>query len=228
MSTFVFLHVGEEPFAEILVNSIHVTNPQARVVQVTDTKTNQVRGVTDVFRYDFDISNLMTFRLEAFAALELREPAIYLDTDMVVISELHVEEILLDSCVACCERSFGRDEFLNTQFRGMDLSEYRNRTFGDIYPILAAFTASRGNEFWRSCRDKLQKLDRKFHFWFGDQEAMRDVVFGRTYDVRLVPESVYACLPEMARDYTPRVLHFKGAKRKASMLSVGEALRSRG
>ena len=217
MTTFVFLHVGTDPLVERLVQSIDKTNRDARVIQCTDRQTGQVPGTADVYRHDGDMSNLMTFRLEAFSALGLQEPAIYLDTDMLVLAELKPHDILGEADVACCERSFGRDALLNTSFRGMNLSEYENKTLGEVYPILAAFTVTRTFEFWAVCSERLLALDDKFHYWYGDQEAMRDVARTNRFRMRLIPESMFACLPEFAQGASPKLLHFKGAQRKQWM-----------
>lgn len=217
MTTFVFLHVGDDPVVKMLVQSIHKTNPDARLIQCADPLTAQIAGTTDIYRHEGDTSNLMTFRLEAFSGLGLNEPAIYLDTDMLVLTELNSEDILAETDVACCERSFGRDLLINTSFRGMDLSEYKNMTLGEVYPILAAFTVTRTFDFWEACAKRLLALEDKFHFWYGDQEAMRDVARLNIFDLRLIPESVYACLPEFAQKTSPKLLHFKGAQRKKLM-----------
>lgn len=224
MTTFVFLHVGTDPLVELLVRSINKTNRDATVIQCTDRQTGLVPGTTDVYRHDGDTSNLMTFRLEAFSALGLQEPTIYLDTDMLVLAELKPYDILGDADVACCERSFARDAPLNTSFRGMDLSEYRNKTLGEVYPILAAFTVTRTFEFWAVCSERLLALDDKFHYWYGDQEAMRDVVLANRFRMRLIPESTFACLPEFAQGASPKLLHFKGAQRKQWMEQVWRSM----
>ena len=224
MTTFVFLHVGVDPLVELLVRSIGKTNVDARVIQCTDPHTGQVSGTTEVYRYAGDTSNLMTFRLEAFSQLGLQEPAIYLDTDMLVLAELKPQDILGEADVACCERSFGRDAPLNTSFRGMDLSEYKNKTIGEVYPILAAFTVTRTFDFWAVCSERLLALDDKFHYWYGDQEAMRDVARTNRFRMRLIPESMFACLPEFAQGTSPKLLHFKGAQRKKWMGQVWRSM----
>ena len=224
MTTFAFLHVGVDPLVELLVQSIHRTNPKARVIQCTDLLTDQVAGTTEVYRHYGDPSNLMTFRLEAFSGVGLQESAIYLDTDMLVITELDAESLLAEADVACCERSFGRDSLINTSFRGMDLSEYENKTLGEVYPILAAFTVTRTCDFWGACLERLMTLEKKFHDWYGDQEAMRDVARLNRFNLRLIPESVFACLPEFAQNNSPKVLHFKGARRKQWMPQVWRSM----
>lgn len=225
MSNFVFLHVGEEPNVELFVRSIQLTNPGSRIIQCSDNNTKQIDGVSDVFRLDTDAKNLMTFRLQAFADLRLREPAIYLDTDMLVLGKIEPDRLLENHEVACCERSFGRDGLINTSFKGMDLSEYTGKTLGEIYPVLACFTITKSSIFWETCFEYLLALDKKFHWWYGDQEAMRDVVKNKVFATCRLPESHVACLPEFAtNDKPPICLHFKGPQRKAHMGRIFEQI----
>ena len=218
MNTFVFLQVGNDPRVEMMVNSINLTNPNARIIQCSDPNTKKIGGVTDIFRLGSDSTNLMTFRLEAFTYLKLTEPAIYLDTDMLILTEIFINQFLQDTEVALCQRSFGRDTLLNTRFRNMDLSEYANKTLGQVYPILACFTATKSHEFWKACLLNLWKLDKKFHWWYGDQEAMRNIASNGDFNIRYLAESDVACLPEYANDHPNATgIHFKGASRKSQM-----------
>ena len=221
MTNFVFLHVGADPYVELLVHSIRKTNPNARVIQCTDKLTEKVHGTTEIYRHNGDTSNLMTFRLEAFSALRLQEPAIYLDTDMIVLGEISPEAILKDSQVICCKRSFERDSPINTSFRGMDLSEYQHQTLAEVYPIIACFTITEDSSFWLECFEDLIKLDQKFHRWYGDQEAMRNVASSGKFRINYLPESHIACLPEFAqKDISPLCLHVNGGQRKVWMKEI--------
>ena len=218
MNKFVFLQVGNDPIAEMMVNSITQSNPNSQIIQCSDPKTSKIEGVSEVFRLDSNSTNLMTFRLEAFSKLKLTEPAAYLDTDMLVLNKILVNQLLQEAEVALCSRSFGRDALINTNFRNMDLSEYRNKTLSEVYPILACFTATKSHEFWCACLANLLGLDKKFHGWYGDQEAMRNIAGTEKFKIRYVPESQVACLPEHI-DVNPNAscIHFKGPHRKSQM-----------
>ncbi len=71
MTIFVFLQIGEDPKTELMVNSINLSNPNSRIIQCSDLYTRKINGVSEVLRLDSDVTNLMTFRLEAFAKLKL-------------------------------------------------------------------------------------------------------------------------------------------------------------
>lgn len=226
-STFVFLHVGADVVAPtLLVASIRKHLPDAEIIQCADGETPAIPGVTRTHRSSGNTGNLMTFRLDAFAGLGLEDAAAYLDTDMLLVRPLDPEKVLGSSDVALCERSFDRQSLFNPSFRGMDLSEYANRTLGEVYPYIACFTAVRGPGFWQSCCEELQTLPDKFHSWYGDQEAIRNVAARGAWRVSPAPERVYACLPEHAgrSGGTPRLLHFKGPSRKGAMLDWAKRL----
>lgn len=217
MNTFVFLQVGDDPMVNMLIKSIKAFNIDSKIIQCSDYETKKFEGVSDIFRIDSNKENLMTFRLEAFSKLSLTNSAIYLDTDILVLRDIPVDKLLGDSDVALCHRSFGRDNFLNTNFKKMNLSEYKNKTLEDVYPILACFTIAKSHAFWGACLEKLYSMDEKFHFWYGDQEAMREIAKSGEFSCQYLNESEVACLPEYYKKNAEYCLHFKGAQRKLLM-----------
>jgi hypothetical protein len=193
---FVFLHVGADGLLPtLLVRSIRAQHPHARLIQCSDHLTQEIGGVSEVFRSRGNISNLMRFRLVCFARLGLTTPALYLDTDMLVMAPIDPALVLGECEIAVCAREFGRTNLINTSFGGMNLSEYEGKTFGEIYPYLGCATISQNAAFWQECLDEMDRLDPKFHFWYGDQEAIRNIVNAGKYRSTLLPESIYAFLP---------------------------------
>jgi lipopolysaccharide biosynthesis glycosyltransferase len=75
-----------------LVKSIRKYFQNSCIYQCTDLTSKEIDGVDKVFRYDGDIKNLMTFRLEIFSLLNIQEKAIYLDTDMLVINKFDIDK----------------------------------------------------------------------------------------------------------------------------------------
>lgn len=227
-AAFVFLHVGpavEQP--TLLVRSLRLFHPDAEVIQCTDRSTSEISGVSAVHRLEGDTSNLMTYRLASFAALERLEPALYLDTDMLCVAPIDPAAVLGGCDVAVCNREFSRGALINTRFNGLDLGEYEGRTLGEVYPYVACATIASSARFWQDCLANLHTLHRKFHSWYGDQEAIRNVVGCGKYKVGLLPESIYGLLPEAAgpRLASPRLLHFKGHHRKPLMIEFAKQLR---
>ncbi len=223
---FVFLQVGDDQRAQLFVRSIRRGVPQATVIQCTDAKTNAIDGVDRVFRHDGDAANLMTFRLEAFAQLGLKETGTYLDSDMLLLKAFDPNEALKECDVALCERIFGKDILINVGFKRMDWSEYLGKTFGQVYPYLACLTITRSNAFWIKCAQVLRELPPKFHIWYGDQEAIRNVANSdKSLKFAHLKESAYACLPEFVDGKKlPYLIHFKGKQRKRIMMDYAQRL----
>jgi hypothetical protein len=196
------------------------------IIQCSDNETLKLNGVDRIFRIEGDKDNLMLFRMNAFSKLGLLEKAIYVDSDLLFVAPLKEPHLtaILTSDIAICERSFNKDLAFNVSFRDLNLSEYSGKNLNDVYPFLACFTATRSHIFWDKCFDTLLKLDKKFHFWYGDQEAIKSVIHNFSSLVYL-PESYVACLPEfLDRNNLPLAIHFKGLARKNLMLQYGTEL----
>jgi hypothetical protein len=224
--TFVLFQVGNSIEPILLVKSIRKLMPDACVLQCSDKGTEQIEGVDRRIVVEGDLSCLMTLRLKAYSELALEEPAAYLDSDMILLRPLDPAVVLGDADVAVCERSFGRDGLFNVNFKGLDLGAYRNKTLGEVYPYLACFTVTKDCRFWAKANELLLTMNSTFHRWFGDQEAIRELVKSGVFKVTKVPESAYGCLPDMISKTStpPRLLHFKGSTRKQAMLDYSSAI----
>ena len=225
-AAFVFLHIGAQwQFPDLLVRSIRAFHKDAEIIQCTDHDTLAIDGVDAVSRFDGDPKKLMTFRLGSFAALNRRDPAIYVDADMLCVQSLDPATILAGCDVAVCGREYGLSILINPEFRGMDFSEHGDKTFGQVYPYVACATISADGLFWADCLANLNALHPKFHRWYGDQEAIRNVVNSGRYRFTVLPESIYGFLPgEAFGRMPPRLLHFKGNDRKPAMFDYAKRL----
>jgi len=64
--------------------------------------------------------------------------------------------------------------------------------------------------------ERLLALDDKFHYWYGDQEAIKQIASrSDTKNFAYLPEAQFGCLPEYANkiERKPLILHFKGARK---------------
>jgi len=212
-STFVFMHVGSNVEWPIkLVDSIKTTNPQARIIMCTDKDTPDV---PDVERHEFNIDRerIMLSRWDAFHKLGLEDPAIYMDSDMIVRGAIDAKRVLHDADYVFCNRSFNSEATFNPQQRGMDFSEYTDRSIGDVYPILACFMIVRSAKHFLPLIEQMECLEDKFIRWYGDQEVLRDFTREKMGKFTLVEESRFGCLPEYAGAHAPFILHYKGNRK---------------
>jgi hypothetical protein len=224
--SFVFFHIGDIAQPQLLTNSIKKFNPSSKIYFITNHKTNDIYGVTKTVRFDFDENNLMTSRLHAFSSLTLNEPAIYIDTDVLIVRTIPIT-LFKKRDVMLCNRSFSRDGLINTSFKDMDLSEYEGKTFGEIYPFLACFTYTKNHYFWKECQKILLNLDKKFHFWYGDQEALRIIYKNNIFNIGLLDEKNICSLPEYSKpEDKVYSLHFKGSGRKKYMFEAAKYILS--
>jgi len=224
-NTFVFFCVGDTDQAQALVDSINTLDNEAEVIQCSDTKTNAVNGISKIARFDVDSERLMLARLYAFAELNLTKPAAYIDTDMLMMRKFSVEEQLKSYDLVACERAYGNNDFINTNYLGLSLSEYLNKTFGEVYPYVACFTITRSAQIWKDCYNILAKMDPKFSLWYGDQEALRELSKCSYVKFGKISESLVGRLPERIADPGEHYfLHFKGKARKAIMFEYAKKI----
>ena len=212
MSTFVFFHVGDDlEWPTRMVASLRAFNPGAEIIQVTDRVTATVEGVTWAYPTEGDREFLMHWRLAAFARLGLDEPALYLDTDMVVKAPIKPSTLVLDEVCVPCRRSFNRDALFNPRQRGLDFSEYTGKTLDEVYPFVGCATVTRDAGPWEDMAEMFEALPEKFWRWYGDQEVLRE--YCRQTEVTL-PEYHFACLPEYLPQHPhPAIIHYKGARK---------------
>ena len=219
-STYVFFHVGENiDQPTMLVKSIRRVDPRAEIIHCSDSGTPPVAGVTLRFELPGDRARLMSFRLRAFSGLALDRPAIYVDTDMLLLKPVSPRVLLSGRSALFCRRFFNRDGAFNGRFGGMDFMEYDRMPLDSVYPVLACATVTPDASVWENLSSILQGLHPKFSVWYGDQEAMKRLIASAPKeDLGFLSEAEFGCLPEQeryARDAT--LLHFKGSPRKAAM-----------
>jgi hypothetical protein len=217
---FVFFHVGDDiAMPTAMVFSIRAHNPDATIVQVSDHQTPAVPGVSRVFVTQGNRQYLMQWRTNAFAELGLTEPAMYMDTDMIVRHPISPSALLKGwGPVAMTRREFNRDAVFNPRQRGQDYSEYEGKTLDQVYPYVGCCTIASDWGVWADLAEMYNVLPDKFCVWYGDQEVLRE--YSKRVKVQDLPESYYACLPEFLPQHSdPAIVHYKGA-RKALMPNV--------
>ncbi len=228
-SIFCFFHIGSDSsYPQMLVDSIRKFNVNPEIVYCTDHYSPMINGVTRRLEFDGNPNEIMTFRLKSFANAEISDPAIYLDTDMLCMRPLEPAKILGDKELYICERSFNKNALFNSNFRGMNFSEYDQMELGEVYPYLACTTITKNSDVWMDLSELCNSLGEKFRIWYGDQEALK-IIAKRKSDEQLgfIPECTYACLPENINYVNQATfLHFKGPARKSLMFDLHRQIMS--
>ena len=220
---FVFFHIGDDTlYPTLLTKSIKKFNPDSKIFYITDKKTKNIEGVTNKFRIECDAKNLMISRFLGFFQLKLNSPAIYIDTDVLVTNKIP-NELFDQNDVYLCKRS-AMGGIINTTFKDLDLNEYKGKTMGEIYPFLSCFTYASNYKFWEECYKILINLNKKFHYWYGDQEALRIINDQKKFNIGYLDESLICSPPEIINKNKVYSIHFKGLYRKKLMINLAEKI----
>lgn len=212
--TFVFFRTGTEDqiwYTRKFVESLRESNPTARIIMCTDSKTPLIDG-TERFELDSDSTDFMEYRLRIYAALGLKYPAMYLDDDMVVCSEMFPDALLGKQRALFCERSFNRESSFNPSMKGLTFSEYEGKTMAEVFPYLACATVTQDYTVWSELLSIMDHIDPKYRKWYGDQEAMK--IWAKMNDFGTLLETQYACLPEYLEGRDPKIIHYKGSRKE--------------
>jgi lipopolysaccharide biosynthesis glycosyltransferase len=204
-----FLYVGNvSPIPEIMVASVRIAMPGARIVQMTDLDTRTVPGVDDVLRKPWDRKFLMPYRLlhlEEFPAADV----IFLDADVVVQRDL---------------RPLFRDEF-DVALTYRDETDPSLRKSPEAYQMMPFNTGvmlSRpsGREFWAEAHRACRAMAEERRSWFGDQLAIKEVAARTKLKIRQYPCALYNYSPSRwEEDLSEKfVIHYKGKNRKIWMV----------
>lgn len=212
--TFVFFRTGTEDqiwYSRKFVESLRESNPYARIIMCTDSKTPVIHG-TERFEYDLDTQDFMEYRLRIYAELKLDYPAMYLDDDMIVCSEIYPEALLGNNRTLFCERSFNRDAKFNPNIKGLNFSEHEGKPMHEVFPYLACATVTKDHTVWSELLSIMDHIDPKYRKWYGDQEAMK--IWAKMNDCGTLMETQYACLPEYLDNRDPKIIHYKGSRKE--------------
>lgn len=223
---FNFFQTGESLYPPLLIRSIRKFFPDAFIIHTTDLSSRSYEGVDRLYRHDGDSSKFMAFRIEANLHINLTEQAIFLDSDMLISRKFTLDKWEKNDAVLCL-REFNNESIIKTTFRGLNLVQYKNKTFGEIWPFLGCLNIVKGSNFWLECNNKLKSVDPQMLAWYSDQEVIRDV-YNEKKDQLLFDfarESLFACLPEFADiNSMPFIMHFKGSQRKDLMVKLSKEL----
>ena len=135
---FVFFHIGDDTLhPALLIKSIKKFNPDSKIFYITDKKTKNIEGVTNTFRIDCNTKNLSIARALGYFQLKLNSPAIYIDTDVLIVNNIS-NELFKQNEVYLCKRTYSLDTIINHTFKG-DYGEYKGKTFGEVFPFIGCF-----------------------------------------------------------------------------------------
>jgi len=208
---FVLFHIGDTILPDLLAKSIRKFSPNSLIYFVTDNATKKIDDADHCVTINGDPQKIMTFRLKAYSEIKLKEHAIYLDTDMLMLKSYNFKEFEKFD-IALCSREFGNDAKINENYKNQNWSNYSGKSAGEVFPYVACFSITKDYLFWKDCYNELLKLDEKFHYWYGDQEVMRLLLETKNYHFSKIKEGTM-CPPLEYLKEDSIFAHFKGGRK---------------
>jgi len=218
MTQFYFLHIGGiNDIVQMFIQSIRITNPNSKIIQITDTRSEKISFVDNCIRYEGDVSNLMKFRTEAFSKIKFDDNSanIFLDSDMLIIKKINTEILFNDFQSVLCQRFYDVDEPVNFNYMNLKMFENINKKLGDVWPILGCFIALKNENVFQEVNDIYDQLEKKYYKWYGDQIALKIFYDKNKKNIKLVNEKIFANAYPDENYVESYILHFKGNKKKS-------------
>lgn len=213
MINVAFVHVGADSvLPRIMAGSVRRAMPDARVVHLTDERTDGIPEADEVVRLPYDGVHLMSFRLAHLAGLAPCD-AVFIDTDCVV--QRSVEPLFeTDFDVALTRR-----EHIGLDPLGTDVAAVMPYNTG----VMLAKPS--GWDFWINARNYCERLPDRERRWWGDQLAVKAVAEVAPLRILELPCHEYNYSPAAeAEDVSGKfIVHYKGPQRKPWMIRRGRA-----
>lgn len=213
---FAFFHVGEDfTLPRMLCESIKLTNPNSNIIQLTDKRTPVLNDfVTKFLRVQGNKDNLMFLRSKAYQTYKIDKPTLFLDTDMLVIKEIHENDIFMNNDLVLCEREFQKEvkgNGFNTYLLKNNLPEFTNQTLFEVFPILGCFIGARKTQFLKIAHELYTNYSDNKKKWNGDQFALKEIYKNNKDKIDLIGENKIAYPIRRDEEYhNAFIIHFKG------------------
>ena len=220
LNAIVFFWVGPDvSIPTLLARSIRTAfGPDFNIIQLSDRSTPRVEGVTTQKQLKLS-PHIMVARLEAYAALSITAPTLFLDADMLVLRPFDLPP-LAENEVGVTIRG-KRD---TVPFSVQDCAafpEFAGKNIHDFMPYFYSFVYVRSPVLFVRQLNALRKLPKRFHRWYGDQVTLKSELdtSGRfviqPFDINIYNRTVRSRREFEAIRGAPEsvcVTHFKGGE----------------
>ena len=223
MKNIAFVSLGNQSkeCADILVKSIRKNNSNCRIIQISTEKDRNVIGTDEKLIFDFKSATFMLNRLESqIVIVEKYGPTVFLDSDMLVNKDLNeVFNLLKKNDLIITERknnfSVLDTFFIKEHGASIKFPEFTNKTINEVMPYNGGFIGAGNTSVLKKLLQLYSDLPSKFHFWFGDQVALKKIYDAKEFKI-LVLDSNYNYSVKDISNYDKNicVFHFKGEFKK--------------
>ena len=214
---FVFIAVGKMiPLGRTLTYSLKLQHPNANIIQISDKNDPVIKDINHKIDFNFYKNSFMINKLESiFLAFKKFGPIIFLDVDMFVLKDLSdIWKILLSSDVLLTEHK--KNFPLRGRIHGQDYKELENKMLLDVMPYNAGLIGINNTEFIEMIITDTKNLEKKYHFWYGDQISIKNIINKNIFNLNILDANIYNYAPQNEDDFSDKIsiLHFRGRKKK--------------
>jgi hypothetical protein len=166
----------------------------------------------------------MVARLEAYAAMPVREPTLFLDADMLVLRAFDLPP-LAENEVGVTARG-ERDTYDIPERDWAEFPEFAHKNSAQVMPYIFSFVYVRSPIVFLRQLNALRKLPKRFHRWYGDQVTLKSELEApgrftrRDFDIDIYNRSVRSRWEFEEVRAAPEgvcITHFKGPDSKSAM-----------
>jgi hypothetical protein len=225
LNSIAFFWIGQDISIPImLVRSIRAAfGANFNVHQLSDRETPMVEGVTTHKKLKLSPYSMVA-RLEAYAALSIKEPTLFLDADMLVLRAFDLPP-LADNEVGVTARG-ERDTYRIPERDWTKYPEFAEKDSAQVMPYIFSFVYVRSTILFLRQLNALRKLPKRFQRWYGDQVTLKTELDApgrftvRNFDIDIYNRTVRSRWEFEELRAAPEgvcITHFKGVDGKQAM-----------
>jgi hypothetical protein len=230
-----FFWIGQDTsIPTMLVRSIRAAfGANFNVHQLSDRDTPMVEGVTTHKKLKLS-PLIMVARLEAYAALSIKEPTLFLDADMLVLRAFDLP-LLAENEVGVTARG-ERDTYEIPERDWAEFPEFTRKNSAQVMPYIFSFMYVPSTIVFLRQLNALRKLPKRFQRWYGDQVTLKSELEApgrftvRNFDIDIYNRTVRSRWEFEELRAAPEgvcITHFKGPDGKQAMYESLAVLESR-
>jgi hypothetical protein len=225
LNNIAFFWIGQDvAIPTMLVRSIRAAfGANFNVHQLSDRETPMVEGVSTHKRLKLS-PHIMVARLEAYAALTIKAPTLFLDADMLILRAFDLPP-LAENEVGVTRRG-ERDTYRIPERDWAEFPEFAEKDSAQVMPYIFSFVYTASTILFLRQLNALRKSPKRFQRWYGDQVTLKKELDApgrftiRDFDIDRYNRSVRSRWEFEEVRAAPEgvcIAHFKGPDSKQAM-----------
>jgi len=172
MNQLVFYWSGENvEIPSILVKSVLISNEGLKIIQVTDKKTDKIKGANEVIRIDNSDSIIMD-RMKGWSLINTKNnQTLFIDADTIFLKKIDFTKFQKGNYLYKRTTS----QMFNSKYETL-YPELANKETKDTMPFLGGIVIIIDEDnFFKELKTLSQNLNPNLQKWFGDQYLLKNI-----------------------------------------------------